>query len=211
RALQGSREDRKRRAHGSRREDQGARRNRPQARRIEVSAPATSLALLEAHAAETRRGLGWYAGWAAVVLVLAWAWEGAEIQPLVLARHSDNMAKYAADFFPPDFRDWRLYVREMIVTLHIAIWGTALAIVAAVPLGLLCASNVSPAWVRQPVRRVMDALRAINEMVFAMLFIVAVGLGPFAGGLALFVHPTGTLAKLLSQAVRATQPPAGGG
>jgi phosphonate transport system permease protein len=49
----------------------------------------------------------------------------------------------------------------------------------------------------------MDALRAINEMVFAMLFIVAVGLGPFAGVLALFVHTTGTLAKLFSEAVEA--------
>jgi phosphonate transport system permease protein len=52
----------------------------------------------------------------------------------------------------------------------------------------------------------MDACRAINEMVFAMLFIVAVGLGPFAGVLALFVHTTGTLAKLFSEAVEAVDP-----
>jgi phosphonate transport system permease protein len=47
----------------------------------------------------------------------------------------------------------------------------------------------------------MDACRAINEMVFAMLFIVAVGLGPFAGVLALWIHTTGTLAKLLPASV----------
>ena len=47
----------------------------------------------------------------------------------------------------------------------------------------------------------MDAARAINEMVFAMLFVVAVGLGPFAGVLALFIHTTGVLSKLLSEAV----------
>jgi phosphonate transport system permease protein len=52
----------------------------------------------------------------------------------------------------------------------------------------------------------MDACRAINEMVFAMLFIVAVGLGPFAGVLALFVHTTGILAKLFSEAVEAVDP-----
>lgn len=52
----------------------------------------------------------------------------------------------------------------------------------------------------------MDAFRATNEMVFAMLFIVAVGLGPFAGVLALFVHTTGTLAKLFSEAVEAIDP-----
>jgi hypothetical protein len=55
----------------------------------------------------------------------------------------------------------------------------------------------------------MDACRAINEMVFAMLFIVAVGLGPFAGVLALFVHTTGTLSKLFSEAVEAIEPETG--
>lgn len=52
----------------------------------------------------------------------------------------------------------------------------------------------------------MDACRAINEMVFAMLFVVAVGLGPFAGVMALFVHTTGILAKLFSEAVEAIDP-----
>ena len=125
------------------------------------------------------------------------------MRPLDLIKDSGNMTKYAADFFPPNFRDWKLYITEMLVTVQIAIWGTLLAIVFAVPFGLLSASNVVPAWVYQPVRRLMDALRAINEMVFAMLFIVAVGLGPFAGVLALFVHTTGTLAKLFSEAVEA--------
>ena len=123
------------------------------------------------------------------------------MRPLDLVRDSGNMAKYAADFFPPKFTDWKFYLQEMIVTLQIALWGTALAVVFAVPLGLLSSANIAPAWVRQPIRRLMDACRAINEMVFAMLFIVAVGLGPFAGVLALFVHTTGVLAKLFSEAV----------
>ncbi len=74
------------------------------------------------------------------------------------------------------------------------------------PLGLLASANLSPWWVHQPVRRVLDASRAINEMVFALLFVVAVGLGPFAGVLALFVHTTGMLAKLFSEAVEAIDP-----
>ena len=155
---------------------------------------------------EERHGLSYYLGWALFFLVLAWAWQGAEMRPLDLIKDSGNMSKYAADFFPPNFKDWKLYVSEMLVTVQIAIWGTLLAIVAAIPLGLLCASNVVSPWVYQPVRRLMDALRAINEMVFAMLFIVAVGLGPFAGVLALFVHTTGTLAKLFSEAVEAVDP-----
>jgi len=71
---------------------------------------------------------------------------------------------------------------------------------------LLCSENIAPAWVYQPVRRLMDAFRAINEMVFAMLFIVAVGLGPFAGVMALWIHTTGVLAKLFAEAVEAIDP-----
>lgn len=52
----------------------------------------------------------------------------------------------------------------------------------------------------------MDAFRAINEIVFALLFVVAVGLGPFAGIMALFVHNTGIIAKLFSEAVEASDP-----
>jgi len=128
------------------------------------------------------------------------------MRPLALIRDAGNMATYASEFFPPDFRQWRIYVEEMIVTLQIALWGTALAVVSAIPLSLLAASNITPAWVHQPIRRFMDACRAINEMVFAMLFVVAVGLGPFAGVLALWVHTSGILAKLFSEAVEAIDP-----
>ena len=145
--------------------------------------------------------------WAIILALLGASWQGADMRPLDLVRDSANMAKYAADFFPPNFSQWRFYLQEMVVTLQIALWGTVLAVVCAVPLGLLSAANVAPTWVRQPVRRVMDAARAINEMVFAMLFIVAVGLGPFAGVLALFVHTTGVLAKLFSEAVESIDAP----
>jgi len=156
--------------------------------------------------AEHKHGLIWYASWATVLLLLAASWNGADMRPLDLWRDSGNMATYLADFFPPDFRDWKLYVEEMVITLQIALWGTALAVVTAVPLGLLASSNIVPAWVYQPVRRLMDAFRAINEMVFAMLFVVAVGLGPFAGVLALWIHTAGVLAKLFSEAVEAIDP-----
>jgi len=169
-------------------------------------AAEASLAALRQRAAAERPGWLHYAGWAFAIGVLVWAWRGAEIRPLDLIKDSGNIGTYAKDFFPPDFHDWRIYAHEMVVTVQIAIWGTVLAVIAAVPMGLLCAGNIAPRWLHQPVRRVMDACRAINEMVFAMLFIVAVGLGPFAGVLALAVHTTGTLAKLFSEAVEAIDP-----
>ncbi|EJK1279658.1 phosphate/phosphonate ABC transporter permease [Escherichia coli] len=129
--------------------------------------------------------------WAVVLAVLVVSWQGAEMAPLTLIKDGGNMATFAADFFPPDFSQWQDYLTEMAVTLQIAVWGTALAVVLSIPFGLMSAENLVPWWVYQPVRRLMDACRAINEMVFAMLFVVAVGLGPFAGVLALFIHTTG--------------------
>lgn len=144
--------------------------------------------------------------WGVLLALLAGSWQGADMRPLDLWRDSGNMAKYAADFFPPNFSNWRVYMSEMVITLQIAVWGTALALLCSIPLGLLASANLTPWWIHQPVRRVLDSFRAINEMVFAMLFVVAVGLGPFAGVLALWVHTTGTLSKLFSEAVESIDP-----
>lgn len=153
-----------------------------------------------------RTSLASLVAWGVLLALLAGSWQGADMRPLDLLRDSANMAEYAASFFPPDFSEWRHYLQEIVITVQIALWGTVLAVLCAVPFGLLSSSNLVPAWVYQPVRRLMDAARAINEMVFAMLFIVAVGLGPFAGVLALWVHTTGILAKLFSEAVEAIDP-----
>jgi phosphonate transport system permease protein len=135
--------------------------------------------------------------------VIAWAYGGAEVNFQDLVTYRANMILYLKGFLRPDFAEWRMFIREMLVTIQIAIWGTLLAVVCAVPFGLLSSSNIVPIWIYQPVRRLMDSLRAINEMIFAMLFIAAVGLGPFAGVLALFLHTLGTLAKLFSETVEA--------
>ncbi|MGE4528426.1 MAG: phosphonate ABC transporter, permease protein PhnE [Rhodospirillaceae bacterium] len=145
-------------------------------------------------------------GWAVFCAALMASWRGAEMRPLDLLTYGGNMRVFVEGFFPPDFSQWQLYLHEMMITLEIALWGTVLAVIAAVPFGVLSAENVVPWWVCQPVRRLMDSFRAINEMVFAMLFVVAVGLGPFAGVMALFVHTTGILAKLFSEAVEAVDP-----
>ena len=157
-----------------------------------------------AYQAPKRSPFSWL-GWGVLALILAWSWDGAEMNPAMLWRDADNMRVFLADFFPPDFRYWRMYLSEMLVTIQIAVWGTALAIVCSIPLGIMCSENIVPWWVCQPVRRVMDAFRSINEMVFAMLFVVAVGLGPFAGVMALFVGTTGVLAKLFAEAVEAIE------
>ncbi|MEM5399098.1 MULTISPECIES: phosphonate ABC transporter, permease protein PhnE [Paraburkholderia] len=169
-------------------------------------AAAPQAAALVASGLAGKRSWSSLALWAIVFVLLGVAWQGADMRPLDLFTDSANMGTFARGFFPPNFSEWRTYAHEMWVTLAVALWGTALAIVCAVPFGLMSAHNLAPAWVLHPVRRLMDACRAINEMVFAMLFIVAVGLGPFAGVLALWVHTTGVLAKLFAEAVEAIDP-----
>jgi phosphonate transport system permease protein len=167
---------------------------------------ADGLAALELPRRDLVKSTLTYASWGVFALILMWAWEGADIRPVALVTDAANMAEYAAGFFPPDFHNLDLFLREMTVTVQIAIWGTVLAVVLAIPFGVLSAENVAPLWVYWPMRRLMDMARAINELVFAMLFVVAVGLGPFAGVLALFIHTTGILAKLFSEAVEAIDP-----
>lgn len=145
--------------------------------------------------------------WFLLFVLLALSWGPAEMgRWTYLFSDSANMADYASDFMRPDFKDWRYYFDEMVVTIQIALWGTFLAVLLSIPFGILSAHNMAPWWILQPVRRLMDMFRAIHEVVFAVLFVVAVGLGPFAGVMALFVHTTGVLAKLFSEAVEAIDP-----
>lgn len=143
----------------------------------------------------------------ALVAILVWSWSPAEMYRFT-AIFTDwrNMAEFGQAFLKPNFLDWRTYVSDMVVTVQIAIWGTVLAAVVGAPFAILASSNISPIWIVQPVRRLMDACRAINEIVFALLFVVAVGLGPFAGVMALFIHNVGVFSKLYSEAVEAIDP-----
>lgn len=153
-----------------------------------------------------RRLRGWLV-WAFIFGLLAWSWNAAEMfRASALITDWRNMAEFGSAFLHPNFHDWDHYIADMLVTIQIAIWGTALATVFGVPFAILCSANVCPQWVVQPVRRLMDSCRAINEIVFALLFVVAVGLGPFAGVMALFVHNLGVFAKLFSEAVEAVDP-----
>src|SRR5262249_22379665 len=107
----------------------------------------------------------------------------------------------------PSFAHTGEYAWQCVVTVSIALWGTILAALIAIPLGLLGARNLSPHPVAYVVaRRAMDLMRAVNEFVFALMFVTAVGLGPFAGMLALGIHTGGVLGKLLSEAIESIDP-----
>lgn len=148
--------------------------------------------------------------WIAALIIaslLAWSWSPAEMfRWTSLISDAGNMAQFASGFLEPNFRDLDIYLQDMVVTIQIAVWGTFLAVALGIPFAILSSTNICPIWIVQPVRRLMDACRAINEIVFALLFVVAVGLGPFAGVMALFIHNLGIVAKLFSESVEAIDP-----
>jgi phosphonate transport system permease protein len=146
-----------------------------------------------------------------VLLTLAVVYAAAariiELRPLELLGDAGNIAVFLRGYLHPSFAHVGEYAWQCVITVGIALWGTLLAIVLAVPLGLLGARNLAPhPLLYFAARRVMDVLRAVNEFVFALMFVTAVGLGPFAGMLALGVHTGGVLGKLLSETIEAIDP-----
>ncbi|MDG4650140.1 phosphonate ABC transporter, permease protein PhnE [Roseibacterium sp. SDUM158017] len=92
--------------------------------------------------------------------------------------------------------------RGIAQTLAMAFLGTLLGTAGSLILGFLAARNVMPfRVVRQLVRRILDVLRGIDQLIWGLVFVRAVGLGPLAGVLAIFVSDLGTLSKLYSEAI----------
>jgi phosphonate transport system permease protein len=94
-----------------------------------------------------------------------------------------------------------LYLKSLGETLSIALLGTTVAAIMALPVGLFAARNVVPGIVRFPVRRFLDSIRGVDTLIWALVWINVVGLGPFAGVLAIAVSDFGAFGKLFSEAI----------
>lgn len=125
-------------------------------------------------------------------------------------------------YFPPETHPPRLksYLTALLETVMIAIWGSLFSVAAAIFLSLFAAKNIleiivpgnSPfhrciRWISYfAARRFLDACRGFDLFVMALIFVAIIGLGPFAGILALFFHTTGILGKVFSEAIEAIEP-----
>ena len=165
-----------------------------------VASPALSIP-----EAPKKSTLAWAADilvWGGVAAVLLYSIDAVDLRNISrLFSGNESTQLFVHDLLRPDFGDWKMFVAKMWETVQIAMWGTFLAVIYAIPLGLLCAKNITPVWIQQPMRRLMDIQRSIPDLVIGMLFIVAVGLGPFAGVMAIMINTGGVLAKLFSEAV----------
>ena len=109
--------------------------------------------------------------------------------------------------FPPSAGGHlHLLLKAMGETLAIAFLGTLIATVFAFPVSFLAAKNTSPQpLIRFAIRRGLDTIRGVDALIWALVFVGVVGLGPFAGVLAIAVSDTGALGKLFSEAIESTE------
>ncbi len=116
------------------------------------------------------------------------------------------LAKFVALMFPPSTGGHLdLLLHAMAETLAIAFLGTLIASIVAFPVSFFAARNTAPhATVRFVVRRCLDTIRSVDALIWALVFVGVVGLGPFAGILAIAVSDVGALGKLFSEAIETT-------
>lgn len=151
--------------------------------------------------------LGFAGGIIVALAVLALCVDLSEIDLGRLVSGMPRLMHWAAKAWPPETKELGVLLRRGAETLAMALVGTTIGAIIAVPFCILAARNVTPILVLYgPARWFLNILRGIDSFVFALLFVVAVGLGPFAGVLGIGLHSAGTIAKLWSEAIEAVEP-----
>jgi phosphonate transport system permease protein len=144
-----------------------------------------------------------WALWFSFVAAMAFGLWWVDANPMRIVNGFHKLGLLVSLMIPPHPGDgfWN-YVHAMLETLGMAFLGTAIAAVLAVPLGFLGAKNVMPNWLFHfGLRRIYDGFRGIDGLVWALIFVSAVGLGPFAGVLAIAVGDLMIFAKLFAEAI----------
>lgn len=142
-----------------------------------------------------------------VVLVVA-AFQSVDLSPIQLVTNLPDIWETATRLFPPDFTTSRDALREGVVeTVAIALVATFAGIILTLPFGFLSARNVAPnRTVYVLARGLVVVIRSVPELVLALIFVAAMGLGPVPGVFALAVGTVGFLAKLIADRIEEVEP-----
>jgi phosphonate transport system permease protein len=144
--------------------------------------------------------VGTWTGFSILTIYCLWRFE---FSPFKLWSGLGELGAIVVHLFPPMPGDHpREIFASLLETIAMAFIGTTLAAILAFPLAFLAAKNTFPfGFARFGVRRFMDVLRGIDQLIWALIFVRAVGLGPLAGIMAITISDTGTLAKLFSESL----------
>ena len=151
------------------------------------------------------RGSRW-AAWVVILGAIAWSAAATEVSLARMIEGLPFMWDFMRRMVPPDLSVLGNALRGAVETIQIAVVGTAVAAVLALPLAFAAARNAAPPWLFYWARSLLNAFRAVDTLVYALFFVAAVGLGPFPGVLAVMVYTATVLAKLYSEAIEAIEP-----
>lgn len=113
-----------------------------------------------------------------------------------------NMGKFVGSAFPPDASRFGPIMQRILETFEIALVGTAIGVVLSLPIAVLAATNTSPhPVIRSAVRSIVSMLRTIPDLIWALIFVISVGLGPLAGILTIAVDTIGFCARFFSERI----------
>jgi phosphonate transport system permease protein len=135
--------------------------------------------------------------------LLIWSAVGAQFDFAELGEGASNMGEFLSRLFPPTWDKFGTIVELLVETLQMAIVGTVLGAVLSLVVAFGAASNIAPRWLYYPTRWIMNIIRSLPDLVFALMFVSAVGLGPFAGILAMTIGSIGSIGKVFAEAMEA--------
>ena len=147
-----------------------------------------------------------WAVWVVILGAIVWSAVETEVSLGRVVEGLPFMGDFLRRMIPPDLSVLGNALRGAMETIQIAVVGTAVAAVLALPMGFAAARNAAPPWLFYWARSLLNAFRAVDTLVYALFFVAAVGLGPFPGVLAVMVYTATVLAKLYSEAIEAIEP-----
>jgi phosphonate transport system permease protein len=144
---------------------------------------------------------------AAVLAFLAWCADGVDLRPREVFQAVPVIGLFFGRMWAPRWEFAPSIWKPALETIHVAIWGNVLATAIGLPLGVLAASNVVQLpLLRNAAKAVLNLFRSISELIWAIFFVAAVGLGPFPGALALGMNYGGILGRLYAEAMENVEP-----
>ena len=148
------------------------------------------------------RALRWALSMLAGVAALVLSARSIDFSVMELIHGLPNIGDFVARMVPPNWAFMDRLISPVLETIALALWGTVISFLLALPLCFLGARNLSPhPVIFHAVRQFFNAIRGINEIIFGLIFVTAVGLGPASGVLALAIHGAGMLGKFFAEAI----------
>jgi len=145
----------------------------------------------------------WWArlGWIIAILYVIYAANYLNVSWSRFIAGLGNGAGFLGEMVPVNFTRWKLLVGNLLETVEIAVIASAFGIVFSLPIGLFASRNLMPSWVTWPARIFIALCRSFHPVIFAILFVKAVGFGPLAGILTLIFASIGFIGKLFAEAI----------